>query len=224
MPRKIRLILILAAALAAAVPAAAEDIPAGERWTLMPWLGFSLAARMGSLVPVAGTADVPDVDILLESRGPQAAFTLGRRLSRRIELQLEATFGRAAVMEDVGIGLAGIPLGKTQVSEASTWTLGARLIVVLGGRVVEPYLVFGLGAMTLDIAEIDGRTQLGAEIGAGLKARLAKHLRAVLEVRDAISLFDYFADFRVFYAAIYSAGTPTFQHRPGARLGLGYVF
>jgi hypothetical protein len=179
---------------------------------------------MGSLVPVAGTADIPDVDILLESRGPQAAFTLGRRLSRRIELQIEATIGRAAVMEDVGIGLAGIPLGKTQVSEASTWTLGARLLVGLGGRVVEPYLVFGFGAVTLGIEEIETRTQLGAELGAGLKARLSRHLRVMLEVRDAISLFDYFADFRVFYAMVYSAGTPTFQHRPGARLGLGYVF
>lgn len=223
--RRTKLVLLLAA-LAAAAPVwgQAQEIPLGGRWTINPSLGFMLPVRLGSLVPLANTADVPGVDILLESRGPQAAFSLGRRLSRRVELQLEASAGRAAIMEDVGIGFAGIPLGKSEVSRAQVLTLGARLLVGFGGRVLEPYVAVGLGAATLDIKELDSRTQLAAEIGAGVKASLSSHLRAVFEVRDAISLFDYFADFRVFYAMMYTAETPSFQHRLGARLGLGYVF
>ncbi len=224
MLRTIRLILLAAAFGAAATPLRAEDVRPEGKWTVNPSLGFLLPVRLGSLVPLANTADVPGVDILLESKGPQAAFSLGRRLGRRVELQLEASAGRAAIMEDVGIGFAGIPLGKTQFSEALVWSLEVRLLAGFGGRVLEPYLAVGLGATTLDIKALDSRTQLGAELGAGLKARLSRHLRAVLEFRDSISLFDYFADFRIFYAMIYTAESPSFQHRLGARLGLGYVF
>ncbi len=224
MRRTIRLILLAAALGAAATPLRAEDIRPEGKWAIHPSLGFMLPVRLGSLVPLANTADVPGVDILLESRGPQAALSIGRRLSRQVEIQAEAAFGRAAIMEDVGIGFAGIPLGKSEVSPARAWTLGARLLVGLGGGVLEPYLSIGLGAVTLDIEELGARTQLGAEIGAGLRAYLSRHLRIVLEARDAISLFDYFADFRIFYAMIYTAETPSFQHRLGARLGLGYVF
>lgn len=223
--RRTKRILFLAV-LVAAFPALgrAEGSRAEGRWTINPWLGFTLPVRLGSLVPLANTADVPGVDILLESRGPQAAFSLGRRLSRRVEIQAEAAYGRAAIMEDVGIGFAGIPLGKSEVYGARAWTLGARLLVGFGGRVLEPYLSLGLGAATLDIEELGARTQLGAEIGAGLRARMSGRLRAVLEVRDAISLFDYFADFRVFYAMMYTAESVGLQHRLGARLGLGYCF
>jgi hypothetical protein len=219
-----RILWLAALIAAAAVPGPAGGCDAGGRWTIHPSIGFMLPVRLGRLVPLANTADVPGVDILLESRGPQAAFSLGRRLSRRVEIQAEAAYGRAAIMEDVGIGFAGIPLGKSEVSPARAWTLGARLLVGLGGRVLEPYLSVGLGAATLDIEERGARTQLGAEIGAGLRANLSSHLRVVLEARDAISLFDYFADFRIFYAMIYTAESLSLQHRLGARLGLGYIF
>lgn len=224
MRRTMRILLLAALAAAFPVLGRAEKSPAEGRWTINPSLGFMLPVRLGSLVPLANTADVPGVDILLESRGPQAAFSIGRRLSRRVEIQAEAAYGRAAIMEDVGIGFAGIPLGKSEVSGARAWTLGTRLLIGFGGRVLEPYLSIGLGAAGLDIEELGARTQLGAEIGAGLRANLSSHLRVVLEARDAISLFDYFADFRVFYAMMYTAESLSLQHRLGARLGLGYVF
>ncbi len=212
--------------LIAALAATAQDAEAqaGERWSLTPTLGFSLAARLGSLVPLANTADVPGVKIGLERRGPEAGLWLGRRLGRGFEIQAGASRGRAGIYEDVGIGFSGIPLGKSLVAYAVIWAVGARLLYGFGAGAFEPYVAAGFGITTLDAGELGSKARPAVEIGAGIRTRLTSRLKAVLEIRDVVTFFRTFEDFRVAYIMIYTAETAGVQHRPGARLGLSLGF
>jgi hypothetical protein len=205
-------------------PARAEERAVGGRWTLSPTFGISLAARLGSLTPLANTADVPDEKIGLEPTSPDAGLWLGYRLGKGFEIQAGAATGRASIFDDVGIGFAGIPLGKFLVAHADVWSVGMRLLYGFGERSIQPYLAAGFGITSMNAGELGSKTRSAIEIGAGLKARLADRLRAVFEVRDAVTFFRYFEDFRAAYIMIYTAETAGVQHRPGARLGLELGF
>ena len=76
----------------------------------------------------------------------------------------------------------------------------------------------------MDAGELGSKTRPAVEIGAGVRARLSNRLKAVFEVRDAVTFFRYFEDFRVAYIMIYTAETSGIQHRLGARLGLSVGF
>jgi opacity protein-like surface antigen len=224
MGKTIRLSLLAALIAAATLPAWADEAGPGGRWTLTPTLGLSLAARLGSLVPLPNTADVPGVEFSLERRGPEAGLWLGYRLGRGFEIQAGASRGRSGIYEDVGIGFAGIPLGKSLFAHAVVWTAGARLLYVFGAGAFEPYVAAGFGVTTMDTGELGSKTRPAVEIGAGVRARLTNRLKAVFEIRDAVTFFRYFEDFRVAYIMIYTAETAGVQHRVGARLGLSVGF
>jgi hypothetical protein len=219
----------LALALAAILGFALAPLRAGEiadagRWTLTPTFGFSLAARLGSLIPLANTADVPGVETSLEPTSPDAGLWLGYRLGTRFEIQAGASTGRASIFDDVGIGFAGIPLGKFLVAHTDVWSVGTRLLYGFSAGSFEPYFAAGFGITTMNAGEIGSKTRPAIEFGAGLKARLADRLRAVFEIRDTVTFFRYFEDFRIAYIMIYTAETAGVQHRLGARLGLEFGF
>jgi hypothetical protein len=219
-----RSLLLLVVAAICLAPARAGEKTVGGRWTLTPTFGFSLAARLGSLIPLPNTADVPDVKVGLEPTSPDAGLWLGYRIGKGFEIQAGAAIGRASIFDDVGIGFAGIPLGKRLSTHADVWSVGMRLLYVLGEGGIQPYLAAGFGLATMNAGELGRKTRPALEIGAGLKARLGDRLRAVFEVRDAMTFFRYFEDFPVAYIMIYTVETAGVQHRPGARLGLELGF
>ncbi len=157
-------------------------------------------------------------------RGPEAGLWLGYRPGGGFEIQAGASRGRADIYEDVGIGFAGIPLGKFLVAHAVIWTVGARLLYGFGAGAFEPYVAAGFGITAMDAAELGSKTRPSLEVGAGVRAQLAGRLKAVFEIRDTVTFFRYFEDFPVAYIMIYTAETAGVQHRVGARLGLSVGF
>jgi hypothetical protein len=202
---------------------AAETGPGG-RFSVTPWIGAVQSARLGRLIPLPRTADVPDVSVQWEPQSPEVGLTIGYRLSRRLEVQAGASAGRTALFEDIGIGLAGIPLGRVKVSNAVSWTLGMRLLCGFGKGRFRPYLSAGFGVAGLDAGELGSRTRPAVDAGAGLIFRPPGHFQFVLDFRDNVSFFRYFEDLRIAYVMVYTTGTEAVQHRLSARAGLGYVF
>ena len=205
-------------------PAFANERPGPERFSLTLSAGYYGTVRLGGLIPLPHTADVPDVKILLEPSGPEGGVSLGYTLGRRFEFQLAASASRARIMDDVGIGFAGVPLGKKKVSDVVFWNLGVRLLYSLNIGKISPYLAAGFEAAILDTREIGARMRPAFELGAGLNIRISRRLRVGFEVRDAVSFFRYFEDFGVYYPMVYSVDMRGVQHRLGARLSLGYFF
>jgi hypothetical protein len=206
-------------------PALAQEIGPFRRplaFTLLA--GTSTSLRFGSLVPLPLTADVPDISILLEPKTTEWGVRLGCYLTRRVEIQGTVTRLRAGIVHHVGIGLAGIPLGKTEVAGASTWSLSGGLAYYLGGMRLSPYLALGAGAANLDIEGAGAKTRLLFEFGAGAKVPLWRRFRAVLDVRDVVTFFRYFEDFRFAYPLIYRFEGRDVQHSLKARLGLEFFF
>jgi hypothetical protein len=224
MPNKFaRVIAAILLCLGSSPLLAGETWPGG-RFSITPWVGALQSARLGSLVPLPQTADVPGINILWEPDGPEGGLLLGYRLTRRLEIQVGASAGRTALIDDIGIGLAGIPLGKKKVSNAASRTLGMRLLYGFGDGLVQPYLAAGFGIAALDAGEFGSRTRPTLDFGAGLKFRPVEHFQAVLDVRDMVSFFRYFEDLRIIYPMIYTTKTEGVQQRLSVRLGLGYIF
>lgn len=222
-PKLPRFLLVAALSFGLA-PLAAEAGGTSGRISLSLSLGVYSPVRLGNLVPLPQTADVPDVEVRLDPASPEAGFCLGYRIGRRLELQVEELVSRAEIIDDVGIGFAGIPLGEVTVSKAVLWSWGVRLLYSFRSRGMEPFIAAGVGLTTLDTAALGARSSPSIDFGAGLRARFSESLRAVVEVRDTLSFFRYFQDFRILYAMIYTAESRGVQHRPSLRLGLSYIF
>ena len=204
------------------LPALADEETGRSRYSLSASLGFYSTVGLGKLLPLPQTADVPDVKVLLESAGPELCFSLGYEFSPRMEAQIIAGTTPVRVIDDIGIGFAGVPLGKKTVAEASLWTFGLRILYGFGEGKLSPYLAAGFGASILDTRNIGTKTRPTVDLAVGVKIRISDQLRADLEVRDAISFFRYFEDFEIAYVAIYTADSQNVQHRLGARATLRY--
>jgi len=196
----------------------------GQRFTLSPTIGLQTGYRFGNLVPLPQTADVPETEVLLESKGVSVGLGFGYRLSPHIEIQSEFAYESPEIINDVGIGLAGTPLGKVKVSDAKLYAYSGRILyLVLAGR-ISPYIAAGLGAVTLDIDEFGSRTKLLLHFGLGLDFELSKRIYAVLEIRDCVHFFRFDEDFEFLYIQIYTPDFKTMEHSLGARIGLKFGF
>ncbi len=217
-------VLFLLAALAplSLWPSAAS--PEATAFSLTALAGIQSSVRFGSLVPLPQTADVPEVKVLLEHEQPAMGLSLGYWLDRHLELQGEALYDRAKIMNDIGIGLAGIPLGKTKVSDAVLYSLSGCLLYNFNRQGFSPYAATGIGATILDTEEFGSKTRLYFLVRAGVKIPLTDHLRAVLDIRKSLTFFRFDRDFMVFYPMIYSPDFKGTQHSSGLFLGLSYVF
>ncbi len=193
-----------------------------SRFSLSASAGYAGAVRLGELRPLPGTADVPDIKVLLEPSGPDMELSIGYHFNRRLEFRLAAGATPSRIIDDVGIGFAGVPLGRFEVTDATLWTLGARLLYDFGGGRISPYLAGGIGIAVLDTREIGSKARPSLEFAAGAKVRLSPRLGVDLEIRDAVSFFRYFEDFGVAFIMIYTADQRSVQHRLGARASLRY--
>lgn len=202
----------------------AEESPGMGRFSLTPFAGTYGTVKLGALIPLPQTADVPYIKVLLEQSSPEGGLSLGYALDRRLELQLSVSTSRVRIMNDIGIGIGGGPIGKKKASDTSLWNLGVRLLYDFDLGKISPYMTAGFGASILGPEAYGTRTRPSFELGAGARIRLSRRLRAGLELRDAISTIHYFGDFGIGYVAIYSAEERHVQHRLGLRLSLGYLF
>jgi hypothetical protein len=188
---------------------ATENRPARGEFSLALTAGSSTNLYLGRLVPLPGTADVPDVKVSLATESLAGGVQVGYSLGRRFELLAAASYGRAGVIHDVGIGLAGIPLGKSKFADAEAW--------------ISPFLSFTGGVTSVHVAGAGTKIRPYLEGGAGLKVRLSGRLRLVLEAGPVVTFFRYFEDFQFAYVLIYRPESYDLQTSLRARLGLAFL-
>jgi len=193
-------------------------------FTLTPLAGIQSTLRFGRLVPLPQTADVPGIKVLLEHKQPALGLSLGYRINGYLEFEGAALYDRTRIVNDVGIGFGGFPLGKFKVSDAVLYSLSGCLLFKFRPQGLSPYLGTGIGAAILDTEKIGSKTRLYFLVRAGIRAPLTDRLCLALDVRDSVTFFKYAGDFRVAFPLIYAFDFKETQHSAGAFLGLRYVF
>lgn len=186
--------------------------------------GFLSHTTFGKLNPLPNTADVPEVIVSLENIGASFGLSLGYEITDRFELQGTFTYGRSRIMNDVGIGLAGIPLGKAKISDVKNLYYSGNILYYFLLNRISPFLTAGIGAVTLKPTKLRSSTKLFINFGAGVKIRLNSNLSTFLDFKDYMSFFNYPKDFDILFATIYTPNFKKTQHRLGIRIGLSYSF
>ena len=184
--------------------------------------GYLSHMRFGKLEPLPNTADIPSIIVSLENEGPSFGLALGYLIKDRIELQGLFHFSRSEIIYDLGIGLAGVPLGKTIVSDTKNFSYGGNVLYYFSLTRISPFVTFGLGAVTLNPEEFRTRTKLCLNFGAGIRFIIFQHFSLSLEIKDYIHFFNYPQDFEMFFPAIYSLDFNRSQHRLGIHVSLSY--
>jgi len=205
-----------------AVPTLAQ--PRSQSFSLTLSGGLLFNTTFGRLDPLPNTADVPEIIVALENKGASFGLNLGYLITDRIELQGSFYYNRSEIINEVGIGLAGIPLGKTKVSDVKSLYYSGNILFYFPLNRTSPFVSVGLGAVTLRPTELRSKTRLFLNFGAGIRFKLARHLSSFLEVKDFMSFFNYPKDFQVLYPAIYSPDFQKSQHRLGIQASLSYTF
>ena len=186
--------------------------------------GFLSRTTLGKFNPLPNTADVPEITVSLENIGASFGLSFGYEINERFELQGTFTYGRSEIINDVGIGLTGIPLGKTKVSNADNFSYSGNILFHFPLNRISPFFTAGLGAITLKPDKFRSSTKLLFNFGVGVKFRFNQYLSAFVDLKDYVSRFDYPEDFDVVYAAIYTPDFKKSQHRIGIGIGLSYAF
>lgn len=186
--------------------------------------GFLSHTTLGKFNPLPNTADVPEITVTLENIGVSFGLSFGYEINERFELQGTFTYGRSEIINDVGIGLAGIPLGKTKVSNANNLSFSGNILFYFPLNRISPFFTAGLGAIILKPDKFRSSTKLLFNFGVGVKFRFNYYLSAFVDLKDYVSFFNYPKDFDVVYVAIYTPDFKTSQHRIGIGIGLSYAF
>jgi hypothetical protein len=186
--------------------------------------GYLSNTTFGKFIPLLNTADVPEITVSMENIGAFFGLSFGYTLNERFELRGSFTYGRSLIIHDKGIGLAGIPLGKTKVADAHNLTYNANILFYLTPTRVAPLITAGLGVISLKPDKLPSKTRLLLNYGVGIILRLSRNLSVSGELKDYVSFFDYPKDFELAYIAIYSPDFKKTQHRIGISLGLNYTF
>jgi opacity protein-like surface antigen len=186
--------------------------------------GYLWDTTFGRLNPLRNTADVPAITVSLENIGASFGLSFGYALNERFELQGSFTYGRSRINDDVGIGFAGIPLGKSKVADAHNLTYNANILFYLTPTRIAPFFTAGLGVISLKPDKLPSSTKFLFNYGVGVKVRLSRNLSVFGDLKDHVSFFNYLRDFDVTYIAIYSPDFKKTQHRIGINLGLSYTF
>ncbi len=198
--------------------------PRSQSFSLTLSGGFLFNTTFGRLNPLPNTADVPEIIVSLENKGASFGLALGYMITDQIELQGSFNYSRSEIINEVGIGLAGIPLGKTKVSDTESFYYSGNTLFYFPLNRISPFVTIGLGAVTLRPTNLRSRTKLFLNFGAGIRFILSQHLSTFLEIKDYMSFFNYPEDFQVLYPAIYSPDFKKSQHRLSIHASLSYTF
>ncbi|MFC2168164.1 outer membrane beta-barrel protein [Acidobacteriota bacterium] len=195
-----------------------------QRFSLMPFVGYHSGFEFGKLIPLSNTADVPGITVQSKSKGVRVGFSLGYQLTEHIELQGSFIYGAVEFQNDVGIGLAGIPLGIFKISDSKSFSYSGNIHYSVPIHFLSIYVTGGLGVVSMKPDLLETKTRIFLNFGAGLMTNIVKHLRLFLDVKDYVSFFDFARDFGVLYVDIYDQEFKKSQHHVGIHFGLGYVF
>lgn len=206
------------------LPGETQEKSNTKRFSLIPFMGHHSTYEFGKLIPLPNTSDVPAITVLSKSKGARIGFSLGYQITKHIEVQSTFIYGLSEFQEDVGIGLAGIPLGVTKVSDTKSFSYSGNILYSVPIQGLSVYMTGGVGTITLKPVTLATKTSLLLNFGAGLKMNPAKHLRLFLDVRDYVSFFDFAKDFGMFYPAFYDQVFKKSQHSIDIQFGFGYVF
>ena len=203
-----------------ALPSSADN--QARPFSLTISAGLFANTEFGRLQPLPNTADVPEIVVSLENKGLSAGMALGYLIGDRFDLRASIMFNRSAIMNDIGPGLTGIPLGKTKVSDTKSCSYSGNVIIYISRNPTSPFVKLGLGAVRLNPAQLRPKTKFFLNFGTGFKFKLTRHLSTFLEIQDMITFFDYPRDFGVFFPAIYTPEFKKSQHRLGFHVYLSY--
>lgn len=193
-------------------------------FSLMPVVGYYFGYEFGKLIPLPNTSDVPEITVQSKSKGVRIGFNLGYQITEHIQVQDMFIYGRSEFQNDLGIGLAGVPMGIVKVADSKSFSYSGNILYSVPIHCVSVYVTGGVGAVTLKPDVLKTSTKLLLNFGMGLSTNLWKNHRLFLDVRDYVSFFDFAKDFGMFYATIYDQKFNKSQHQIGIHLGLGYVF
>lgn len=186
--------------------------------------GFLTNTTFGKFVPLPNTADVPEIAVSWENRGISFGLSFGYALDERFKLEGSFTYGRSDIFNTVGIGLAGISLGKTKVADSYNMTYNINILFHLTRNRISPFVTAGFGVISLRPDELRSNTSLLFNYGVGAKLKFSPELAVRVDLKDYVSFFNYPRDFDVASIAIYSHDFKQTQHRVGLSLGLSYSF
>jgi hypothetical protein len=218
------LITLVLLILVPSLSAEAKEESKANGFSIIPFVGYHFGYEFGSLVPLPNTADVPEITVQSKSKGVRVGFSLGYQLTKNIEIQGTFIYGASEFQDDVGIGIAGVPMGIVKVSDANTFSYSGNILYSIPLHCFSLYVAGGIGAVTMKPDLLETKTRMQLNFGAGIKMNLANHLRLFLDVRDYVSFFDFAQDFDVFYTAIYDQVFKKSQHQIGINFGFGYGF
>lgn len=205
------------------VPSLAQ--PQSHSFSLTLSGGFLFNTTFGRLNPLPNTADVPEIIVSLEDKGASFGLGLGYLITDRIELRGIFNYSRAEIINEVGIGIGGIPLGKTKVSDTKCFYYSGNILFYFPLNRTSTFVTVGLGAASMRPTNLRSLTKLFLNFGAGMRFKLSQHLSTFLEIKDYMSLFNYHPeDFEVFDPDIYSPDFKKSQHRLGIHASLSYAF
>ena len=224
MKKTIMLISLVMLMLSQTLPADTQKESETRGFSIMPFVGYHSGYEFGKLLPLPNTADVPDITVQSKSRGVRVGFRLGYQITEHFELQGMFIYGLSEFQNDVGIGLAGVPLGIVKVSDSKSFSYSGNILYSVPIHCLSIYVTGGVGAITLKPDLLETKTKLLLNFGAGVTTNLVKHLRLFLEVRDYVSFFNFAQDFKMSYAAMYDQVFKKSQHQVGINFGLGYLF
>jgi hypothetical protein len=205
-----------------AVPSPAQDHSKSFSLTLSG--GFLSNMTFGRLNPIPNTADVPEIIISLENKGASFGLALGYLIKDRIELRGSFNYNHSEIINKAGIGLAGVPLGKTKVSDTKNFYYSGNILFYFSSNRISPFVTVGLGAVSLKPTKLPPKTKPFLNFGAGIRFMLGRVLSATLEIKDYITFFNYPNDFEIFFPAIYTADFKKSQHQLGIHASLSYSF
>ena len=195
-----------------------------KTFSFAPFVGIHSGYNFDNLDPLPHTADVPAIRVFLENRDVTVGMSLGYFFTDRLEFQGTFTFRRTSIMNDVGIGIAGIPLGIDKVSDANSLSYSGNILYHFPFGKYSVYLAAGIGATTLIPEQLSNKTRLKLNFGGGIKAKISKFLHAVVDIRDHVSFFNYPEDFDLVYIQIYSPDFKASQQHLGINAGLSFLF
>jgi hypothetical protein len=195
-----------------------------KRFYLMPFVGVQSDIRFGRLVPLPNTADVPEIKVLMEHKQPALGLSLGYRLNGHLDLEGTALFARSRIVNDVGIGIGGNPLGRVGISDANFYSVSGSLLYNFRSEGFSPYLGAGAGAAILNTHRMGSSTRPQLLLRAGAKFPVTNRLGLILDVRDSVTFLRYAEDFNVAFPMIYRFDFNKNQHTLGVSLGLRYYY
>ena len=193
-------------------------------FSLIPFVGYHFSYEFGKLLPLPNTADVPEITVQSKSKGVRVGFSLGYQITENIELQGSFIYGTSEFQNDVGIGLAGIPMGIIKISVSKSFSYSGNILYLIPIHCLSIYVTGGFGVVTMKPDVLETKTKLLLNFGAGLMTNLLKYLRLFFDVRDFVSFFDFAQDFGISYAAMYDQEFKKSQHQIGINFGFGYGF